>query len=353
MMRRAARNFPFPRVSTIKKVVITAYGDESKLAIVEAELPEPGAGEVQLAVEYTIVSGSDVNMRRGTYPLQQKPPLTPGYSVLGEVRALGPGCAKFPLGARVACLSKYEGQAERINLPEKYLVPVPEGVDGKAAVALVLDWLTAYQMLNRAQVAAGQKIFVHGLSGGVGGALLRLGQLRGAKVFGTASAKRHDELAQLGAFAYDYSNKQWIGAVQHLGGVDAVFDPLGFESFDESYQILRKGGLLVGYGMNLPAWTGQPKGSAIFSTLKLFARNLLFWSGKRTTFFGVNRTSKNYGPDLAQLFEWLREGKLSVPIRATFALDQIQQAHRAYLSNARMGSIVIEVRPPHHAGLAR
>jgi NADPH:quinone reductase-like Zn-dependent oxidoreductase len=76
----------------MKKVVITAFGDESTLAIVEADLPDPAPGEVQLAVEYTIVSGSDVNMRRGTYPLQKKPPLTPGYSVIGKVRLNGEGC---------------------------------------------------------------------------------------------------------------------------------------------------------------------------------------------------------------------------------------------------------------------
>ncbi len=85
-------------MSRIKKVVITAYGDESVLAVVEAELPEPGAAEVQLAVEYTIVSGSDVNMRRGTYPLQRKPPLTPGYSVVGTVVAKGKGCSRFRCG---------------------------------------------------------------------------------------------------------------------------------------------------------------------------------------------------------------------------------------------------------------
>jgi NADPH:quinone reductase-like Zn-dependent oxidoreductase len=187
-------------VSRMKKVVIVAFGDESKLAIVESDLPDPVSGEVQLSVEYTIVSGSDVNMRRGTYPLQKKPPLTPGYSVIGKVRLNGQDCSKFKIGDRVACLSKYEGQAELINLPEKYLIPVPEGVDGKAAVSLILDWVTAYQMLHRAaHVTAGQKIFVHALSGAVGGALLRLGQLQGAQVFGTASSTKHDELRQLGA----------------------------------------------------------------------------------------------------------------------------------------------------------
>jgi synaptic vesicle membrane protein VAT-1 len=108
--------------------VITAFGDESNLAIVESDLNDPAAGGVQLSVEYTIVSGSDVNMRRGTYPLQKKPPLTPGYSVIGRVRLNGPGSGKFGIGDCVACLSKYEGQSELINLPEQFLVGVPEAL---------------------------------------------------------------------------------------------------------------------------------------------------------------------------------------------------------------------------------
>jgi NADPH:quinone reductase-like Zn-dependent oxidoreductase len=330
----------------MKKVVITAFGDESKLAVVECELPDPDSGNVQLSVEYSIVCGSDVNMRRGTYPLQRKPPLTPGYSVIGKVRVNGKGCSKFTIGDRVACLSKYEGQAELINLPEKYLVRVRDDVDGKAAVALILDWVTAYQMLHRvAHVKPGEKMFVHALGGAVGGALLRFGLLAGASVFGTASAKKHDELRQLGAIPFEYANKNWITAIQELGGVDAVFDPLGFESFDESYSVLRRGGILVGYGMNLPAWTKTPQRPVIPAVLKLFAKNLLFGSGKRTTFFGVTRSSRNFSPDLELLFEWLRAGRISVPVKSTFTLDQIQEAHREYANSERMGSIVIEVAP--------
>jgi synaptic vesicle membrane protein VAT-1 len=333
-------------VAKMKKVVITAFGDESKLAIVESDLPDPAAGEVQLSVEYTIVCGSDVNMRRGTYPLQKKPPLTPGYSVIGKVRLNGKGCSKFRIADRVACLSKYEGQAELINLPEKYLIPVPEGVDAKAAVALILDWVTAYEMLHHsAHIKAGDRIFVHALSGAVGGALLRLGQLERAQVFGTASSKKHDDLRGLGAITFDYSNQKWIAAIQQLGGVDAVFDPLGFESFDQSYSILRKGGVLVGYGMNLPVWTKTPARPMIPSVLKLFSKNLLFWTGKRTTFYGIRRGSKNFAPDLEQLFEWLRDGKISVPIKATFKLNEIQSAHREYASSSGTGSIIIEVAP--------
>ena len=331
-------------MARIRKVVITEFGDESKLAVVEADLPDPAAGEVQVAVEYSIVSGSDVNMRRGTYPFQKKPPLTPGYSVLGRVSLNGKGCTKFKVGDRVACLSKYEGQAELINLPEQFLVPVPEGVDPMTAVALVLDWVTAYAMLHHtAHVRTGQNIFVHGLSGGVGGALLRLAEIQGVHVFGTASAGKHDDFRKLGAVPYDYSNKKWIGAMQELGGVDAVFDPLGYESFDESYAILRKGGVPVAYGMNLPAMTKTPRRPALPVILKLMAKNLLFWSDKRTTFFGLNRRSKYFRPDLELLFRWLASGKISVPIKTTFRLEEIQQAHREYARSAGMGSIILQI----------
>ncbi len=331
-------------MSRIKKVVITAYGDESVLAVVEAELPAPKAGEVQVGVDYSVVCGADVNMRRGTYPFQKKPPLTPGYSVVGRVLVNGPGCSKFQAGDRVASLTKYDGQAQRINLPEKYLVRVPEEVEGGEAVALVLDWVTAYQMLYRsAKVRAGQKIFVHAVSGAVGGALLRLAKRLGAEVYGTASAKNHEGLRALGAVPFDYSNKDWIGAMQRMGGVDAVFDPMGFESFDQSYSILKRGGVLVGYGANLPAWTKTPARPVMPMVLKLLARNLMFWSGKRTTFYGVSRSSKHFAEDLELLFAWLKEGDISVPIKARFGLDEIREAHREYASGAGMGSIVIEV----------
>jgi NADPH:quinone reductase-like Zn-dependent oxidoreductase len=78
----------------IRKVLITEFGDESKLAIVESQLQDPVAGEVQVAVEYSIVAGADVNMRRGSYPFQKKAPLTPGYSILGKVCLNGEGASR-------------------------------------------------------------------------------------------------------------------------------------------------------------------------------------------------------------------------------------------------------------------
>ena len=103
--------------------------------------------------------------------------------------------------------------------------------------------------------------------------------------------------------------------------------------------------MLVGYGMNLPAWTKTPERPVIPAVLKMFAKNLLFGSGKRTTFFGVTRSSKNFSPDLELLFAWLKAGRISVPVKSTFTLDEIQEAHREYARSERMGSIVIQVAP--------
>ncbi len=328
----------------IRKVLVPRLGNEDVLQVVESSIQNPKPKEVQVQVLHSIVSGSDVNMRRGTYPFQKKPPFTPGYSMIGRVLTNGVDCDKFASGSLVACLTVYGAQAERMNVPEKYLVPVPEALDRLQAVALILDWMTAYRMLERrARIKRGQRIFVHGLSGGVGTAVLRLARLRGADVYGTAAASKHDELRSSGAVAYDYKQKDWIAGMQNLGGVDAVFDPLGYESFDESYSILRRGGLLVGYGQNLPALTHTPQRSAFPMIVKLFARNLAFWSGKRTTFFGLLRGSEGFNSDLALLFRWLGEGRIQVPIKAVFRLDEIQEAHRTYAKNASIGSIVLNV----------
>ncbi len=330
--------------ATVKQVRVPRFGDESVLEVIEAKIASPKTGEMQVQVLHSVVAGSDVNMRRGMYPLQKKAPLTPGYSMIGRVLENGPGVAAFAPGALVACLTIYGAQAERMNVPARFVVPVPEQVDLRQATAIILDWMTAYEMLERsAQVRRGQRIFVHGLSGSVGTALLHLGRLRGAEVFGTASSSKHAELAANGAVAFDYRRKEWIGEMRRFGGVDAVFDPLGYQSFDESYSILRRGGLLVGYGQNLPALSNGPRPSPLPMILKLFARNLTFWTGKRTTFFGLFRGSKHFAPDLALLFQWLAEGRIQVPIKAVYPLTEIQEAHRMYARGSGIGSIVLDV----------
>jgi len=333
-------------MAMIQKALITGFGDESKITVVHEEIPAPSAKDVQVEVDFSGFSGADINMRRGTYPMQKKPPFTPGYCFVGRVSANGSQSTKFRIGNRVACLSIYGAEAELINVREKYLVTVPEGVDLQQATAVILDWNTAYGMVIRAaRVEAGDKVFVHGLSGAVGHALFTLAKMQGATVYGTASGRKHADLIQAGATPFAYSGKEWINAMQGTGGMDAVFDPLGFESWDESYSILRKGGVLVGYGLNLPALSGTTPRPVLPAVIKLLGRNLAFWTGRRTKFYFISRDSKHFVSELEALFDLVRTGRLSAPIKAVIPLRDIQRAHREWSQGSGgIGSILIQVR---------
>jgi len=333
-------------MTRIRKVLIESFGDESQVKIVEADIAPPARGEVQVTVEYSSFGGADVAMRKGLYPLQRKAPLTPGYGIVGTVAVNGAGSSRFAVGTRVACLTVYDGQAELANVPERFLVAVPAGVDARQAVALVNEWVTAYQMVVRtARVQAGSRVFVHGLSGAVGQAILTLAQRQRAQIYGTASSRNHAALAALGVTPFVYTDKRWIDAMRNSGGVDAVFDPLGFDSFDESESILRRGGVLVAYGMNGPGFARRARPRpALLEFARVFAKNLKVWTGTRATFYGVNRASKHYLDDLATLLALLRDGAIAPAIKRVFALDDIRAAHAAWAVDPGMGATVIAVQ---------
>lgn len=328
-----------------RRVVITQYGDVDVLKVVQADCPAPPTGHLQIATLYSGFNGADVNMRKGLYPMMKKAPLTPGYCLVGRVQDLGPNCTKgFQKGDLVAVLTKYDAEADLVNQPEKYCLPVPDGVDPQQATALVLDWATAYGMVVQvAQVQRGQRVFVHGVSGAVGFALMKLAQLQGAQVFGTASPRNHERIRAEGATPFSYAEKKWMEEMKMLGGAHAVFDPLGFDSFDESYAVLAEKGILVGYGTNKASLGDGGLGNPYVSVLKLFAKGLNPMSGKRTTFFGLSRDAATFLPNLEKLLQLAKEGKITVPIKHVWDLEDIKAAHREWGSGSGVGSYLIKV----------
>jgi NADPH:quinone reductase-like Zn-dependent oxidoreductase len=339
--------------STIRKVVISEFGDESKVHVISEEISDPAPGHVQVRVLYSGFNGADVNMRKGVYPLQKKAPLTPGYSLIGTVAQSGPSATRFKAGDLVASLTMYDAEAELANLPEKYLIPVPKGLDLQQATPLVVDWNTAYAMVKRcACVKKDQKVFIHGLSGAVGYATATISKLEGAQVYGTASERNHAELRRLGFTPFVYTDKNWMIEMKKLGGADVVFDALGFESWDESYEILSRSGILVGYGGNLDSLSGKAPRSQVGPTMKLLARRSLVWRGKSTRFYYITKDDRTFNSDLQELFRLLEAGTITVPIRAVFDMEDIQQAHRSWGKGSGMGSMLIRVAKDEGAGVA-
>jgi len=330
-------------MTAIRKVLIPEFGDVDVLKVVDDVCEPPPEGHVQIATEYSGFSGGDINMRKGIYPFMKKAPLTPGYCLVGKIVATGKGADKFQPGDVVAVLTKYDAEATLVNQPEKYCVKVPDGVDHQQATALLCDWNTGYSMaVHTAKVSKGQKVFVHGLSGAVGYALMTACMIQGAEVYGTASESKHAELKARGAHPFVYTNKGWIQAMKDMGGADAVFDPLGYDSYDESFSILSKTGILVAYGTNKQSLNGQ-EGNPLPSVLKMLARGLNPLSSKSTTFFGVSRDSAHYIENITTLLEMVKTGKITVPIKNVWDMEDIQAAHREWGAGSGIGSFLIKV----------
>ncbi|KIV79282.1 hypothetical protein PV11_06850 [Exophiala sideris] len=325
-----------------KNVCITAFGGPEVVKIISSSLPDPPPKHVQVKVLYSGFSGADINMRLGHYPMQKKAPLVPGYCHVGRVHINGPDSKKFNIGDLVACLTMYDSEATFTNQPEKYLIPVPDGLDLKVATALILDWNTAYGM-TKGKLHKGDKVFVHGMSGAVGYALMMLAKLEGGEVYGTASARNHQAIRDLGATPFEYKNKDWIKAMKDMGGVQAAYDPLGFESWDESYSILSsKGGHLYGYGGNLASLNGQEPRSIMWPTVKLLAQNLKLCH-RRTTFYYITKDQDTFEPNLKELFQLAKEKKIDVSIKKVWSLDAVPTAHKEWTSTTGMGSVVVEI----------
>ncbi|MEJ5349050.1 MAG: medium chain dehydrogenase/reductase family protein [Desulfosoma sp.] len=330
-----------------KRVIITSFGgpDVLKLEDVSA-LPVPKPGEVRVKVMVVGANFTDVMIRRGMYPdVKEKPPFSPGYDMVGVVDKLGEGVTRVRVGQTVADLTVIGAYSEYICLPESRLIPVPEGLDPAEAVSLVLSYMTAYQLLHRiAKIKEGQRILVHGAAGAVGTAMLQLGKLLDLEMYGTASRPKQDLVAALGATPIDYKRGNWLDRIRALAedGVDAVFDPIGGESFRKSFHALRREGILAAYGF-YNAVMGRG-GSIPLDFIRLKLWNLLP-NGRSTVFYSIGALRKKHPKwfieDLTNLFNLLAQGKIKPVIAARLPLTEVKRAHELIETAAVQGKIVL------------
>jgi NADPH:quinone reductase-like Zn-dependent oxidoreductase len=343
---------------TVTEVVLPGKVDPSGLRLVQRALPAPAAGQALVRVESTAVSFAESAMRRGRYYGQPKFPFVPGYDLVGVVESVGPGVDGALVGRRVAALTKTGAWATAVLLTAAELVEVPDGVAADDAETLVVNGLTAYQMLHgSAKVRAGQTVLVLGASGGVGTILVQLARDAGARVIGTASPHHHEALRALGAEPIDYHDSDLAARVRELApeGVDAVFDHLGGASVDLSYRLLNRTGSLVSYSI---ASHLDDKSSVLLTFLLLLGK-LAYWNylptGKHAGFYNVWAGAGKPGSakraafqdrirtDLAHVFGLLRDGRLTPKIAARFPLAEVAAAMALSESSGRtaLGKIIV------------
>jgi NADPH:quinone reductase-like Zn-dependent oxidoreductase len=327
------------------RVVITGLGGPEVLKWVEEYLPTPGAGEVRVRILAAGVAFADVLMRRGLYPGTPKFPFAPGYDIVGEVDALGDGVSHFKIGQRVAALTMIGGYSGYTVVPASRLVSVPSGLDPAEAVSLVLNYVTAHQMLHRvAKLREGQRVLIHAAAGGVGTAALQLGELAGFEMFGTASKPKHALVASLGATPIDYRSENFVVRLRELapGGVDAVLDPIGGRNWWASYGCLRKGGALVCYGSQAALSEGKLAAGFGFATLGLVK---ILPDGKRASWYNVKSLSDTspemFREDLTRLFDLLCQQKIRPVIAGRFPLKEAARANELLEKAQLSGKLVL------------
>jgi len=342
-----------------KRIVVTHYGGADALRVIEEECPEPESGQVRVRVDAAGVSLPDVMAREGVHPETPPVPFTPGWDLVGVVDRLGKDTSGIELGQTVAALPIHGAYAEFVCLPQSELVPVPSGLDPAEAVSLVLNYITAYQMMHRAaEVRPGQRVLIHGAAGGVGTALLQLGRLDRLQMYGTCSSRGAPTVSELGGVPVDYEHQDFVEEIHRLtgDGVDMVFDPIGGNHLWHSRKALRPGGTVVGYGLRSSMRgqglaSGRPGrrhrfgGTAAFGLV--IAGGWLLPGKKRVVPYSIQTLKRlkpeSFRQDLVALFELLRQQKIRPLIAKRFPLAAARQAQELLAHGGVTGKIVLVV----------
>jgi NADPH:quinone reductase len=306
---------------------------DGALVVEERPDPEPGQNELLVRVRAAGVNGADMLQRRGGYPAPPGAPQDiPGLELAGEVIALGPGATRFAEGDRVMAVVGGGGQAELALVHERAAMPVPADLEWAEAGGVPEVFATAHDAIfTQAGLRPGERLLVHGAAGGVGSAAVQLGRAAGARV--TATVRREElrpEVERLGARVIPPE-----GFAEH-GPYDVILELVGAGNLAENLQSLTTGGRIsvIGVGGSGP--------SAEISLLVLMQkRGRIHGSTLRARPLEEKAlVTRRLEKEVLPLFE---TGVITVPVAATFPLDDAEAAYERFEAGGKFGKIVLLV----------
>lgn len=315
-----------PSQSTMKAVRIHGYGGVDVLKYEEAPRPVAGDNDLLVRVHAAGVNPADAHVRGGKFAafLKNTLPLVMGWDVSGVVEQTGKKVTRFKVGDAVfACMSVTSdgADAEYAIVPESDACSKPAKLTHVQAAAIPLAATTAWQALvDAAKLEKGQTVLIHGGAGGVGHFAIQIARARGAKVIATSSTANLPFLRELGAdVAIDYSAARFEDVVKD---VDVVLDTVGGETQERSFDVLKKGGILV-------------------SIAQTPDQEIAKAAGVRAAMF----VSHPDGKDLAEISKLVDAGKLKPTVSKTYALSDAIKAHEQIETKHTKGKIVFDVMP--------
>jgi NADPH:quinone reductase-like Zn-dependent oxidoreductase len=231
----------------MKAVIAHEYGAPEVLKFEQVPRPEPNGDEVLVRVIASSVNPADPLTLSGKYAKEfgTHLPLIPGYDMAGVVEKTGADVRKLKVGDAIYGYPTFGGSwADYVTVKESEVAAKPTSLNFAEAASVPMGALTAWQSLvDVAKLQPGQTILVHGGSGGVGSFAIQIAKARGARVIATASTANQDLLKQLGAdVAVDYTKTKFEDVAKD---VDAVLDPVGKDTLARSYDVVKKGGIVM------------------------------------------------------------------------------------------------------------
>lgn len=301
-----------------------------------AEVPEPAAGKGEVVVDLAAagVNYIDTYHRSGIYPLPT--PFVLGQEGAGTIREVGPDVAGFAAGDVVAWTSVLGSYAEQVVVPVERLLKLPDGVDAELGAAAMLQGLTAHYLATSTYpVQPGDWAVVHAAAGGVGLLLTQIVKLRGGHVLATVSTPEKAELARAAGADEIASYDDFAKRARDLTGgtgVPVVYDGVGVSTFDQSLDALRPRGFMVLYGASSgPVPPVDPQTLNSKGSLFLTRPTLVHYIGDADE--ARART--------AELFGWIRDGRLSVRIGGRYSLADAGRAHEDLQSRRTTGKLLL------------
>ena len=320
----------------MKAIRVHEQGPPDVLHLENVDSPSPGKDEVVVAVEASGVNFIDVNQRSGAYAIA--PPFTPGTEGAGVVIAIGSDVTGFAEGDRVAFAVVPGAYAEQTLVPARRLVPLPESITTKQGAAALLQGMTAHYLVNSiCTLREGDWCLIHAAAGGVGSLLVQMAKRRGLNVIGATSTD--DKAARVRATGADHvviSSREDIADVVRSAtggeGVRIVFESVGRDTIDASFDSLARRGHLVLFGQASgsiePVSPGRlQRGGSLFFTRPglvdyISTREELLWRS-------------------GEVFELIASGALDVHVDAEYALCDAAEAHRALESRTTTGKLLL------------
>lgn len=323
----------------MRAVVVKEFGGPEQLSITDLPNPQPGPGEVLIAVRATALNRADLLQRRGLYPPPPGATCVLGLECAGVVEALGPGVTTRKLGERVMALLPGGGYAEQVTVSERLAVPIPEGMSFTDAAAIPEAFLTAQEALfTLGDLRPGQRVLIHAAAGGVGSAAVQLARRAGARVAATTGSEAKCELArELGAeLAINYREAAFGSACREaFGGVDLVLDFVGGSYWEEHAKLLAEGGRLVVIGV-----LGGAKATVNLGQLLARRLQILGLVMRSRSLEDKTAITERF---VAKSLPGFVSGELEPVLDRVFTLEEVRLAHERMEQNLNLGKIVLEV----------